>query len=56
MVFGFGDDGCGEAVFFPSAANVEDGIAIASPARLADFRKERRFMESPYQCELNRNV
>src|SRR6266496_4663023 len=40
--------------FFSSAANVEEGSVIASPARLADFRNERRFMDGICKTKFGR--
>jgi hypothetical protein len=46
MVLGSEDVFAGD-VFFSSAPNIAEGRAIASPARLADFRNMRRFMSAP---------
>src|SRR5207302_11058860 len=44
------EDAFAESAFFSSAAKAAEGRAIASPARLADFRNTRRFMSAP--CEI----
>src|SRR4029077_5061441 len=49
MVLG-SEDLFAESAFFSSAAKAAEGRAIASPARLADFRNTRRFMSAP--CEI----
>src|SRR5437899_466627 len=49
MALGSEDAFAGSA-FLSSAAKAAEGRAIASPARLADFRNTRRFMSAP--CEI----
>src|SRR5580692_1323650 len=52
MVLGLEDAFAGAAFFSSAAANAAEGRAIASPARLADFRNARRFTSAPGEIRL----
>src|SRR5579864_6987106 len=56
MVLGLEDGLAGAAFFSSAAANAEEGRAIASPARFADFRNARRFMSAPGEIRFYRTT